>query len=50
MRRLGLPQGDDRILRNPKRHAASSDKPLRVVGIDDWSWLKAAGMGRSLSI
>jgi hypothetical protein len=34
MRRLGLPQGDDRILRHLKRHAASSDKPLRVVGID----------------
>ena len=45
MRRLGLPQGDDRILRNLKRHAASSDKPLRVVGIDDWSWLKGSRYG-----
>jgi len=45
MRRLGLPQGDDRILRNLKRHAASSKKPLRVVGIDDWSWLKGSRYG-----
>jgi len=45
MRRLGLPQGDDRILRNLKRHAASSNKPLRVVGIDDWSWLKGSRFG-----
>src|SRR5271165_2806555 len=45
MRRLGLPQGDDRILRNLKRHAASSNKPLRVVGIDDWSWLKGSKFG-----
>jgi transposase len=45
MRQLGLPQGDDRILRNLKRHAASSEKPLRVVGIDDWSWLKGSRYG-----
>jgi transposase len=40
LRRLGLPQGDDRILRNLKRHAVSSSERLRVVGIDDWSWVK----------
>ena len=45
MQRLGLPQGDDRILRNLKRHAAASKKPLRVVGIDDWSWLKGSRYG-----
>jgi transposase len=45
MRRLGLPQGDDRILRNLKRHAAPPSKPLRVVGIDDWSWLKGSRYG-----
>jgi hypothetical protein len=45
MRRLGMPQGDDRILRNLKRHAAASQKPLRVVGIDDWSWLKGSRYG-----
>jgi transposase len=45
MRRLGLPQGDDRILRNLKRHATSPEKPLRVVGIDDWSWLKGSRYG-----
>lgn len=39
LRRLGLPQGDDRILRNLKRQAARSPCPsVRVVGIDDWSW------------
>ena len=45
LRRMGLPQGDDRILRNLKRHAAASNKPLRVVGIDDWSWLKGSRYG-----
>lgn len=45
MRLLGLPQGDDRILRNLKRHASSSERPLRVVGIDDWSWLKGSRYG-----
>ena len=50
MRRLGLPQGDDRILRNLKRHAASSDKPLRVVGIDDWSWLKGSRYGTIVAL
>ena len=37
MRRLGVPQGDDRILRNLRRHRALPGEPLRVVGIDDWS-------------
>jgi transposase len=45
MGRLGVPQGDDRILRNLKRHAALPSKPLRVVGIDDWSWLKGTRYG-----
>jgi transposase len=45
MRRLGMPQGDDRILRNLKRHAALPNNPLRVVGIDDWSWLKGSTYG-----
>jgi transposase len=45
MRRLGMPQGDDWILRNLKRHAALPSKPLRVVGIDDWSWLKGTRYG-----
>ena len=45
MRRLGMPQGDDRILRNLKRHAALPNNPLRVVGIDDWRWLKGSRYG-----
>jgi transposase len=46
MRRLGMPQGDDRILRNLKRRGAVlPGQPLRVVGIDDWSWLKGARYG-----
>jgi transposase len=45
MRRLGVPQGDDRILRNLKRQAALPSMPLRVVGIDDWSWLKGTRYG-----
>jgi Transposase len=45
LRLLGLPQGDDRILRNVKRHATSLEKPRRVVGIDDWSWLKGSRYG-----
>jgi transposase len=45
MRRLGMPQGDDRILRNLKHQAAYPSKPLRVVGIDDWSWLKGTRYG-----
>jgi transposase len=40
-----MPQGDDRILRNLKRHATASQKPLRVFGIDDWSWLKGSRYG-----
>jgi transposase len=45
MRQLGLPQDGHRILRNLKRHAAFSKKPLRVVGIDDWSWSKGSRYG-----
>ena len=49
MTRLGLPQSDDTILRNLKRHAADRREgaTVRVVGIDDWSWRK---MERSWSI
>jgi transposase len=45
MRRLGMPQGDDRILRNLKHHVMPPSKPLRVVGIDDWSWLTGSRYG-----
>ncbi len=34
-----MPQGDDRILRHLKRDAAAVPHgPIRVAGIDDWSW------------
>jgi transposase len=46
LRRLGLPQGDDRILRNLKRAAAHFPcAPIRVAGIDDWSWRRGTRYG-----
>jgi transposase len=47
MTRLGLPQSDDTILRNLKRHAADrrAGATVRVVGIDDWSWRKGSSYG-----
>jgi transposase len=38
MQRLGMPVSDDTILRQLKRDAAC---PIRVVGIDDWSWRRS---------
>jgi hypothetical protein len=42
MTRLGLPQSDDTILWQLKRHQAERGEvtPVRVAGIDDWSWRK----------
>jgi transposase len=47
MTRLGLPQSDDTILRQLKRHEAerSEARPVRVAGIDDWSWRKGSSYG-----
>lgn len=47
MTRFGLPQSDDTILRNLKRHAADRREgaTVRVVGIDDWSWRKGCSYG-----
>ena len=47
MTRLGLPQSDDTILRQLKRHQAErgEPKPVRVAGIDDWSWRKGSSYG-----
>jgi hypothetical protein len=44
MTRLGLPQSDDTILWQLKRHHAERGEvtPVRVAGIDDWSWRKSA--------
>jgi transposase len=36
-----IPASDNTILRQLKRRAATRAKaPVRVVGIDDWSWRK----------
>ena len=46
MKRLGIMISDDTILRHLKRRAAhNTNKRLRVVGIDDWSWRKAWSYG-----
>jgi hypothetical protein len=46
LRRLGLPQGDDRILRHLKRHSAAVPHgPIWVAGIDDWSWRRGTRYG-----
>jgi len=46
MTRLGLPQSDDTILRNLKRHARSPrGRDSAGVGIDDWSWRKGCSYG-----
>ena len=47
MTRLGLPQSDDTILRQLKRHQAERGEatPVRVAGIDDWSWRKGCSYG-----
>jgi hypothetical protein len=47
MTRLGLPQSDDTILRQLKRHQAErrAATPVRVAGIDDWSWRKGSSYG-----
>ena len=38
MKRLGLTQGDDTLLRSLKGRAATGHGlPVRVVGVDDWS-------------
>lgn len=43
MGRLGMPVSDDTILRQLKRAAtvAHLNSPVRVVGIDDWSWRRS---------
>ena len=49
MKRLGLTQSDDTLLRSLKRRAATGrGPPVRVVGIDDWSWRKGSTYGTIL--
>lgn len=46
LNRLGLPQSDNTVLRNLKRHVAgSSGKATRIVGVDDWAWQKGCRYG-----
>jgi hypothetical protein len=48
--RLGLPQSDDTVLRNLKRHVAAhrKDAATRIVGIDDGAWQKGRRYGTSM--
>jgi hypothetical protein len=45
--RLGLPQSDDTVPRNRKRHAADRRQTSTawVVGIDDWAWQRGCRYG-----
>jgi transposase len=47
MKRLGMPVSDDTILRHLKRQVARirARTPVRVAGIDDWSWRKGRTYG-----
>ncbi len=46
MARLGMPASDTTIVRQLKRHAAArTPAPVRVLGIDDWSWCKGVSYG-----
>jgi transposase len=47
MKRLGAPVSDDTILRHLKRRVAAREAktPIRVAGIDDWSWRKGSTYG-----
>ena len=40
-----LPTLRFRFESDSKRHTALPSKPLRVVGIDDWSWMKGTRYG-----
>jgi transposase len=46
LRQLGMPQSDDTVLHNLRKSAVIRPvKDLRVVGIDDWAWLKGRRYG-----
>ena len=49
--RLGLPASDDTVLHHVKHRARANTtrSPLRVVGVDDWSWTKG-GAQKSWSL
>jgi transposase len=45
--RLGIAASDDTVIRRVKRHARkrAATGPLRVLGIDDWSWRSGQNYG-----
>ena len=46
LRQLGMPQSDDTVLRDLRKSAVIRPvKDPRVVGIDDWAWLKGRRYG-----
>jgi transposase len=45
MARLGMAMSDDTILRGPKRTVPATKGSVRVVGIDDWAWVKGRTYG-----
>jgi transposase len=46
MARLGAPQSKDTLLRSLKRGVTKqAAAPVRVVGVDDWSWRKGSTYG-----
>src|SRR5882757_2986531 len=48
MAKLGIPVSNDTLLRHLKRHQGRRPVaaiPARVVGVDDWSWVKGESYG-----
>ena len=48
MAKLGIPVSNDTLLRHLKRHQGRrpvAPSPARVVGVDDWSWVKGESYG-----
>jgi transposase len=46
MARLGAPQSKDTLLRSLKHGVRKqAGPPVRVVGVDDWSWRKGSTYG-----
>jgi transposase len=48
MAKLGIPVSNDTLLRHLKRHQGRrpvAPIPARVVGVDDWSWVKGESYG-----